>query len=148
MIQPLYRAFHALHSANLAHSPARISSLYSDFRYQRQSNPDGYAANVNAWLRALSSAAKAGLLPAENTSSQNDRFTLRSGETLARALTTPDLGRPLTLGAVLDEAVRDKRVVRLNTFLDPRWSLHSKSWIPSVSQVLAWGLKQIGCYGR
>jgi charged multivesicular body protein 7 len=77
-------------------SRARLASLYSDFRVQRTTNPDGYAANVSAWLVGLSHAAKDHALPEENGT-----LALKTGESLLRALETKEHGRPLALGAVI-----------------------------------------------
>nr|OQO23475.1 hypothetical protein B0A51_07056 [Rachicladosporium sp. CCFEE 5018]OQO24890.1 hypothetical protein B0A51_04749 [Rachicladosporium sp. CCFEE 5018] len=123
-------------------SRARLASLYSDFRFQKKSNPDGYAANAFAWLRALSAAAKAGLIPAQN--STHDRFSIRTGEELARALTTPEHGRPLALRTVIEDAVAKKELIPLRTFLDAKTTIYAKSWVPSPWQVIQWGLRQLG----
>ncbi|KAK5118256.1 hypothetical protein LTR85_008236 [Meristemomyces frigidus] len=128
-------------------SRARLASLYSDFRYQRQSNPDGYQANASTWLRALTTAAKAGLIPAQ-AGAQHDRFTLHTGEELARGLQTQDFGRPLALGAVIEDAVKKKELIPLNDFLEAKQSVYAKSWIPTPWQVVSWGLRQLRVMGR
>lgn len=127
-------------------SRARLASLYSDFRYQRQTNPDGYQANASTWLRALAAAAKVGLIPSK-AGTQNDRFTLHTGEELARGLQTQEFGRPLALGAVIEDAVKRKELVPLNEFLEARQSIYAKSWIPTPWQVVSWGLRHIGLMG-
>ncbi|KAK5709591.1 hypothetical protein LTR17_019675 [Elasticomyces elasticus] len=129
------------------HSRARLASLYSDFRYQRQTNPDGYQANASAWLRALTAAAKAGLIPAQ-AGTQHDRFTVHTGEELLRGLQTQEFGRPLALGSVLEDAVREKQLVPLRDFLDAKQSIYTKSWLPTPWQVMSWSLRQIGVIGR
>ncbi|KAK5730801.1 hypothetical protein LTR15_000739 [Elasticomyces elasticus] len=128
-------------------SRARLASLYSDFRYQRQTNPDGYQANASAWLRALTAAAKAGLVPAQ-AGTQHDRFTVHTGEELLRGLQTQEFGRPLALGSVLEDAVRKKQLVPLRDFLDAKQSIYAKSWLPTPWQVMSWSLRQIGVIGR
>lgn len=100
--------------------------MYSDFRTQRISNPDGYAANVSAWQTALTNAVRAGLVGASLQSNQqehdrhshldqhqhdvtqqrhitpgSDLLVLRSGDDLLRALETREWGRPLGLGAAV-----------------------------------------------
>lgn len=127
---------------NLPRSRARLASLYSDFRNQRQTNPDGYQANASTWLRALTAAAKAGLIPSQSGS--HDRFTLRTGEELAKALQTSELGRPLALGSVLEDALSRKELVPLQEFLDAKHSIYAKSRIPTPWQVMQWSLKQLG----
>ncbi|KAK4494156.1 hypothetical protein PRZ48_014454 [Zasmidium cellare] len=131
-------------------SQSRLASLYSDFRYQRNSNPDGYTANSSAWLRALSSAAKAGLVPsASGAAHGNERFVLNSGEELSRALQTSQFGRPLALGAVIEDAVKQGQLIPLKEFLERAESVYVKRWVrvPSVGDVFKWGLKQLGVLG-
>ncbi|TKA36969.1 hypothetical protein B0A54_11333 [Friedmanniomyces endolithicus] len=128
-------------------SRARLASLYSDFRSQRQTNPDGYQANASAWLRALTAAAKAGLVPAQ-AGSQHDRFTLHAGEELLRGLQTTEFGRPLALGSVLEDAVRRGQLIPVREFLDAKKSVYAKSWVPTPWQVVSWSLRQLGVTGR
>jgi len=82
--------------ADIDRSKARLASLYSDFRLQRATNPDGYQANIKAWQKALTNATRAGVLP-----SANALLVLRTDEDLIRALESRDWGRPLALGAVI-----------------------------------------------
>ena len=70
--------------------------MYSDFRLQRVTNPDGYAANIVAWETALAHAVEAGKVPGSH-----DILSLESGPELLRALETKEWGRPLALGAVI-----------------------------------------------
>ncbi|KAI7343476.1 hypothetical protein KC354_g15633 [Hortaea werneckii] len=128
-------------------SRARLASLYSDFRNQRQTNPDGYHANASAWMRALTAAANAGLIPSSSASSQHDHFVLQTGEELARALQTQELGRPLALGSVIDEAVRKKELIPWKEFLEAKESIYAKHWLPTPWQVMSWGLRQLGVIG-
>ena len=65
-----------------------------------------------------------------------------------RALQTPELGRPLALGAVLEDAVKRKELIPLGDFLDRKESVYAKSWIPTPWQVVSWGLRQLGVLGR
>ncbi|KAL1588170.1 hypothetical protein WHR41_03208 [Cladosporium halotolerans] len=127
-------------------SRTRLASLYSDFRSQRHTNPDGYQANASVWLRALSAASNAGVVPAQN-GAQSDRFVMRTGEELSRALQTQEFGRPLALGAVVQDAVDRKELVPLAEFLNAQKSIYAKSWIPTPWQAVRWGLKQLGVVG-
>lgn len=120
--------------------------MYSDFRYQRNTNPDGYQANSSAWLRALTTACRAGVLPAP-AGGHNDRLVIRTSEELARALETDDLGRPLALGAVLQDALQRKELVPLQEFLSAKKSVYAKNWVPTPWQVVSWGLRQLGVAG-
>ncbi|KAH0343369.1 hypothetical protein KCU83_g8868, partial [Aureobasidium melanogenum] len=123
----------------------RLQSLYSDFRLQKTSNPDGYQANSRAWLRGLTAAARAGRLPsASTTAGQPSHVVFGSGEELSRALNSQQWGRPLALGAVIQDAVERREFIPLDDFLNATKSVYAKSWIPSPWQVVSWGLKQVG----
>ncbi|KZF23232.1 Snf7 family protein [Xylona heveae TC161] len=124
---------------------ARLASLYSDFRHQQTTNPDGYNANIVAWQTALANAARAGLIPAPGAGS--DHLTLRTGEDLLRELETKEWGRPLALGAVINEAVAQKQLLPLQEFLTTTTSIYHKSWIGSPWSVISWGLRQLGVIG-
>ncbi|KAF2861833.1 hypothetical protein K470DRAFT_244928 [Piedraia hortae CBS 480.64] len=108
----------------------RLSSLYSSFQNQAQSNPDGYHANVAAWLRALSLATASGKL--------GNRYII-STTSLATALETKTHGRPQGLGCVVREAVRNGSFIPLDTFLSCKESIYATSWIPSPRQLLTLG---------
>ena len=84
---------------------ARLPSLYSDFRSQRTTNPDGYAANVSAWQAALAQAGQSGLLPSRSGDS-SDLLILKTGQDLLQALESKDLGQPLALGAIIVGNIR------------------------------------------
>ena len=80
---------------------ARLPSLYSDFTPLRSSNPDGYTANISAWLTALQAAARAGKIPAPTgAGSVPDRLSITTGEEMLQALETKEHGRPLALASV------------------------------------------------
>ncbi|KAG9943250.1 hypothetical protein KCU85_g8833, partial [Aureobasidium melanogenum] len=123
----------------------RLQSLYSDFRLQKTSNPDGYQANSRAWMRGLTAAARAGRLPPATTAAgQPSHVVFGSGEELSRALNSQQWGRPLALGAVMQDAVERREFIPLDDFLNATKSVYAKSWIPSPWQVVSWGLKQVG----
>ena len=75
---------------------ARLSSLYSDFQIQQSINPDGYTANVSAWVSALTQATFAG-----KVANGKDRLSLKVGRELLQDLETKEWGRPMALGAVI-----------------------------------------------
>ncbi|KAI9724123.1 MAG: hypothetical protein M1812_000842 [Candelaria pacifica] len=125
---------------------ARIASLYSDFRVQQTTNPDGYAANISAWQLALAHATRKGLIPSAGAAS-NDLLTLRTGEELLRALETKEWGRPLALGAVVSEALVRKKMIPLNEFLRATKSVYARSWVITPWQIAVWGLRQLGLAG-
>ncbi|OCL12450.1 hypothetical protein AOQ84DRAFT_334295 [Glonium stellatum] len=127
-------------------SRGRLSSLYSDFRVQLNTNPDGYYANVSAWKKALSDAARAGVIPARGVS--NDLLTIRTGEELSRALASKEWGRPMALGAVIQDAVAKREMIPLKDFLTSKTSIYNRSWNISPWQVISWGLRQLGVLGE
>jgi len=75
---------------------ARLPSLYSDFRYLKTTNPNGFHANVTAWKSALADACMAGKIV-----DCSDKLVLCMGEDLIAWLQSPDWGRPLALGVVV-----------------------------------------------
>lgn len=85
-------------------------------------------------------------MPAQN-GAQGDRFVMRTGEELSRALQTQEFGRPLALGAVVQDAVDRKEFVPLAEFLNAQKSIYATSWIPTPWQAVRWGLKQLGVVG-
>lgn len=124
---------------------ARLPALYSDFTPQRTLNPDGYAANVSAWKRGLSSALLAGRAPSR--SAQRSHFALELDDSLLRALETKQLGQPLALGAVLAEAVANGEMIPRKQFLSSRESVYYKSWGSLGWNAAKWGLRQVGLVG-
>ncbi|OCK80152.1 hypothetical protein K432DRAFT_298294 [Lepidopterella palustris CBS 459.81] len=123
-------------------SRGRLASLYSDFRLQLNTNPDGYNANVSAWKKALADATRAGVIPARGE--ENDLLSIRTGEELSRALASKEWGRPMALGAVIHDAVKKKEMVPLKDFLTSQTSIYSRSWTISPWQIISWGLRQLG----
>jgi charged multivesicular body protein 7 len=97
-------------------------------------------------LRALSAASNAGLIPAQ-TGTQNDHFVLKTGEELSKALQTQEFGRPLAIGAVVQDAIDKKELVPLKEFLNTQKSIYAKNWVPTPWQAVSWGLKQLGVMG-
>jgi charged multivesicular body protein 7 len=59
-------------------------------------------------------------------------------------LQTAELGRPLALGAAVDDAVKQKQFVPVKDFMNAKTSLYAKSWVPSPWQIAGWGLRQLG----
>ena len=108
---------------------------------QRTTNPDGYNANITAWQTALNRAADANLLPSRSA------FILHPTDRLLNALSSPQYGRQLGLGAVVDESVRTGSMIPAKDFLSTDRSIYHKSWVPSPWTVLQWGLQQIGLAG-
>ncbi|KAL4733262.1 Snf7-domain-containing protein [Aspergillus similis] len=137
----------------------RLPSLYSDFSIQKKTNPDGYQVNVAAWEQALTRAARNGYI-SSHTFQQNagdgtvqrrkaNHLTLHVNEGLLRDLESPELGRPVALGAVFEDAVWNRTMVPLHLFKTSAASLRKPQWglidttALSPWNVMAWGLKQI-----
>lgn len=129
--------------------PQRLPALYSDFRPQKTLNPDGYQANISAWRKALSVITSSGLAPTTKGSKPNT-LVLTVDDRLLRALESKSYGRPLALGAVLAEALRERDLMRLKEFLASKESIYRK---PGVLEGLSpwalggWVLGKIGLTG-
>ncbi|KAJ5894692.1 hypothetical protein N7495_006383 [Penicillium taxi] len=141
----------------------RLPSLYSDFTLQKQTNPDGYAVNVAAWEQALNRAAKRGYTSSRGTrarsgslSSQKgadskitDHLILRTDESLLRDLELPEWGRPVALGAVIEEAMKKHSMVPLPIFMTTAGSLRKSQWrlidpgALSPLNIINWGFRQL-----
>ncbi|KAI1383683.1 Snf7-domain-containing protein [Hypoxylon trugodes] len=125
---------------------ARLPALYSDFRSQRNLNPDGFVANVTAWKRGLSSAALAGHAPSKSAT-HNHLILDLDGDSLLRSLETKQFGRPLALGTVLQEALANGEMMPLQQFLKSKESIYYRSWGSLPWSVMSWGLRQVGIGG-
>lgn len=133
-------------TANLCRSQHRLASLYADFHQQLETNPDGYHANIAAWTKALTDAARAGVIPTQGTT--HDLLNIKTTDELARALQHPQYGKPTCLPAVFHDAVQKKEMIALKDFMSAKESIYKSSWIPSPWKVLQWGLRQVGVLGQ
>lgn len=124
---------------------ARLPALYSDFLSQRASNPDGYAANVAAWRRALSTIARSGLANAGGSGNRN-LLVLSTDESLIRALESRQYGRPLAIGVAVQEAMAAGDLIPLKDFLSAKQSIYDRSWSWGALPLTAvsWGFRQLG----
>ena len=105
---------------------------------QKNTNPEGYAANLQAWQTALTRAALAAQLPTEQL------FILQTSDDLLSALASPQYGRPSGLGAVIDDCVRQGKIIDLKDFAEAENSIYSRTWVPSPWAILRWSLRQAG----
>ncbi|OPB39898.1 Snf7 family protein [Trichoderma guizhouense] len=121
---------------------ARLPALYSDFRSQKTLNPDGYQANVSAWLLALARLASDGLLSRQGSKSSALVFDL--DESLRRSLDSKQFGQPLALGTVINEALAQKDLIPLQSFLQSNQSIYQQSWSQVPWNVVGWALRQLG----
>ena len=123
----------------------RLAALYSDFRHLKTTNPDGYAANIEAWRSGLSAAARAGVTPSR------DLVSVNIDEEFLRGLQSKEWGRPISLGTVVREAEAKKEVMLFQEFMASEGSIYARRWgisIPGPLDVLKWGLRTVGVLGE
>ncbi|KAL7951118.1 Snf7 domain-containing protein [Trichoderma barbatum] len=120
----------------------RLPALYSDFRSQKTLNPDGYRANISAWLLALARLASDGLLTRQGSKSSALVFDL--DESLRRSLSSKQFGQPLALGTVINEALAQKDLIPLQSFLQSNQNIYQQSWSQVPWNVMGWALRQLG----
>ncbi|ETN44844.1 uncharacterized protein HMPREF1541_09719 [Cyphellophora europaea CBS 101466] len=120
---------------------SRLPSLYSDLSNLRATNPEGFAANSHAWTSALTLLAVSGNLPTEQ------RIILSTSDSLLSVLSSPTYGRPVGLGAVLDDAVRDGKMIDMSDFASADKSIYARTWLPSPWVILKWSLRTAGVLG-
>lgn len=100
---------------------------------------------MSAWKRGLSNAALAGKTPSKSPT--RNHLTLELDDALLRALETKQFGRPLALGAVLQEALASGEMIPLPQFLKATQSIYHKSWGSIPWAVAGWALRQVGLTG-
>lgn len=83
-----------------AFKESRLQSLYSDFSERKELNPEGYAANIEAWLTALDAYLKHG---------DNGKVTF-TPHGFGHAVKNGKYGEPKGLSSVIEEAIRRKKV--------------------------------------
>ncbi|PHH83569.1 hypothetical protein CDD82_7130 [Ophiocordyceps australis] len=128
------------HDANFRRS--RLPALYSDFRSLETLNPDGFKANVAAWRDALFMLASKGLLSRHGSG----YFILQVDDSLPRLLENKQYGQPLALGTALGEALTDRHLVSLDSFLHspPQAASSHSGWSAMPWNALSWTLRQLG----
>ncbi|ANB11235.1 hypothetical protein AWJ20_4038 [Sugiyamaella lignohabitans] len=136
--------------ANKLFTDRRRVSLYSNFRKLKDSNIDGYEANIAAWKILLTDALDQGNF--------EDATAIPGGPGLLEALYDPDNGRPLALDVVIDELVADKVLIPLPIYMAEKSSIYSQgawltkmlnpkvvtSWVLSYTKVWDSSWKSIG----
>lgn len=95
---------------------------------------------------------RAGLAPngsgsSSSSSSTPNHVILSADESLLRALESKQYGRPLALGAVIQEAVQQRDLIPLQDFVKSQQSIYYKSWSSIPWSVASWGFKQLGLTG-
>ncbi|TBU50771.1 Snf7-domain-containing protein [Dichomitus squalens] len=134
---------------------SRLKSLYSDFTYQKQSNPTSYASNVEWWRHTLEAALLRGWLSqshnANNTGASSDRLVLHAyGVAFADKFRVEGVGKPLSIPTVIFELCNSKALIPLSDFLSASRSIYDPGWLPYriasfvVGKPLWWALGQLG----
>ncbi|KAF8350578.1 Snf7-domain-containing protein [Amanita rubescens] len=135
-------------------SNSRLHALYSDISRQKRSNPTSYHANVNWWQRALESVVSSGAQHVQDAVHANGRVVLHAGRSLMDTLKVDGVGKPLGLGAVIDELRASKTFIPMSYFLDTKESIYDPGWLPTriaayvVGKPLWWTLEQLGIVGE
>ncbi|KAI0362089.1 hypothetical protein OH77DRAFT_1389098 [Trametes cingulata] len=133
-------------------STSRLKSLYSDFTYQKQSNPTSYASNVDWWRRTLEGALLRGWLSdSHSTGATPDRLVLHAtGVAFAEHFRVEGVGKPLSIPTVIAELNSSKVFISLPELLSSSRSIYDPGWLPYriasfvVGKPLWWALGQLG----
>ncbi|KAK9466932.1 hypothetical protein V1512DRAFT_225118 [Lipomyces arxii] len=134
-------------------SERRLPSLFSDFRKARESNIDGYEANVVAWKTVLTQAVHEGGPRfwnvqsggrAKSDAAVGDVLVIHSGQKLLDELTSRTWGKPLSLNAVFEEQVATRSFVPVDEFTSQRSSIYQDpQWrvVKYGSSIAGWLLR-------
>ncbi|KIO28038.1 hypothetical protein M407DRAFT_72413 [Tulasnella calospora MUT 4182] len=130
--------------------PPRLQSLYSDVSRQKQSNPEGFQSSIGWWTNTLEQIVRKGKQPQPHS---NDHLVLHASDKLGEALRWEKVGRPIGLGAVLEELATNKTLIALPTFLKSAVSIHYQPSLAYrvasfvVGRPLWWALSQLPFVG-
>ncbi|KAI0636980.1 Snf7-domain-containing protein [Trametes polyzona] len=133
-------------------STSRLKSLYSDFTYQKQSNPTSYASNVEWWHRTLEGALLRGWLSdTHSTGATPDRIVLHAnGVAFTEYFRVEGVGKPLSIPTVISELCSSRAFIPLSDFLNASRSIYDPGWLPYriasfvIGKPLWWTLGQLG----
>lgn len=118
-----------LFSSVPAFKESRLRSLYLDFSHLKDVNPEGYAANVDAWVELLAQLLVQHTLGAS---------IALPGARLGPALRNAQYGEPKALAAVLQAQIAQAKLVPWSIYL--RWPVHKLTFADYVSP-LRWALR-------
>lgn len=126
--------------------PSRLRSLFLNFDRLKESNPDGYEANLLAWKSVITSIFQAQNSPVLDTSTLIDDLLVS-----ADVGGTNILLRPLSIDTVLNELVNDlsdKKLVPLADYNSYTTSIYDNSLLGNLSlkKLLFWVLSKSGLY--
>ncbi|KAI0664820.1 Snf7-domain-containing protein [Cubamyces menziesii] len=133
-------------------STSRLKSLYSDFTYQKQSNPTSYSSNVEWWRRTLEGALLRGWLSeSHNAAAVPDRLVLHAnGVSFSDNFRVEGVGKPLSIPTVISELCSSKALIPFADFMNASRSIYDPGWLPYriasvvVGKPLWWALGQLG----
>ncbi|KAK9366329.1 hypothetical protein V1509DRAFT_630022 [Lipomyces kononenkoae] len=134
----------------------RLPSLFADFRRLKESNPDGYDANITAWKKVLTQAVREGgprywkrsVTAADDKTGDKDGgadgaddvLILHSGQKLLDSLTSQEWGKPLSLNAVIEEQVATRAFVPVDIFINQKFSIYKDpNW-----RIIKYGASMLG----
>ncbi|KAG4302630.1 hypothetical protein PCK1_001214 [Pneumocystis canis] len=123
-------------------SVTRLPSLYSDFSLLKNSNPEGFKANVSAWKYALQEAVWTGKI-----TWSDDYLVIHCDNKLLVSLYTSKYGTPLGLMETMEDALKNGEWMLLNYFFKKKKSLYTYPFF-FVSHIFIWGLQKIGLLGQ
>ncbi|KAI0748115.1 hypothetical protein C8Q80DRAFT_1270559 [Daedaleopsis nitida] len=131
---------------------SRLKSLYSDFTFQKQSNPTSYTSNVEWWRHTLEAVLLRGWLSDPHGSgAAPDRLVMHAqGVGLADRFRMESVGKPLSIPTVIFELCNSKALIPLSDFLYASRSIYDPGWLPYriasfvVGKPLWWALGQLG----
>lgn len=79
---------------------------------------------------------------------QPSHFVLELDDSLLRSLESKQFGQPLSLGAVLAEAVANNEMMPLTNFMKTTDSIYHRSWGSLGWGAVCWGLRTVGVLGQ
>lgn len=119
---------------------SRLPSLYSDFTELREINPEGYAANIDAWSALLLEGLKSHFFKSSVSFASAG---------LGLELALPGHGEPKSLPLILDELIKSKRFIPLSIYKDTSpYSSHTiADYISPVKWLLAtWAAMRLSSF--
>ncbi|KXN92206.1 hypothetical protein AN958_08659 [Leucoagaricus sp. SymC.cos] len=111
-----------------------------------------FHANVEWWRKALVSLVDSGA-QYELDADSSTRIVLQADCNLLEHLKAEKIGKPLALGAVINELRSSQVLIPLPEFISRRVSIYDPGWLPYriasfvVGKPLWWALKQVGIVG-
>ncbi|GMM36212.1 Chm7 protein [Saccharomycopsis crataegensis] len=141
--------YQALVDSNSLFKKTRLRSLYSNFDQLKESNPDGYEANILAWKKLINQIIES-----------QDGVTLDTSNLIEELSISADINntidariilKPLSIDTVINEICNDptdKKLIQLKDFNNLEKSLYDDSFLSNISvkNSLFWVLSKSGLY--